>query len=334
MSIDTKSTVNELNVPTLSESDVLKNEPAAPGPGHQLQAADSVKAGFRRSFSAALERVETKLAAICHRSPVRPLVLAWALLALGLCLLLGGIVVHFRAAKPSSGAQVLVSTQAASAPIAAASLEKPAIVAPHSEVIGTESKTVLPTPGHSGATEIPHEAPPKKQEEVKDPKATQGPDAISGAKSESQNSVMPASSSTEAPIESSKAEDSLESVFGADRSGNGVPDRLDRWIHKTFLAKSTQEAALAYFRTALPLANKAFQGVSLSSNEKLMALRAAECYLVTAHEGGLALAPNLNDRVLMLGGEAAVRIKVLFKQLEGVHYTVAGNSAGACVGNQ
>ena len=124
--------------------------------------------------------------------------------------------------------------------------------------------------------------------------------------------------------------ESLDSVFGVDDSGNGVPDVLDRWGGKTFQSKVILASAQAYYRTALPLATKAQMGVTLTPSEKLSVLRATECYLITSTQEGLRSPPNLNDRVLIQGGQAAERLKGLFGQLQATDYAVSGNRKKAC----
>jgi hypothetical protein len=126
------------------------------------------------------------------------------------------------------------------------------------------------------------------------------------------------------------ANESLESVFGVDDSGNGVPDVLDRWGGKIFQSKVILAAAQAYYRTALPLATKAQMGVTLTPSEKLSVLRATECYLITSMQEGLRSPPNLNDRVLIQGSRAAERLKGLFNQVQATDYVVSGSRKKAC----
>ena len=126
------------------------------------------------------------------------------------------------------------------------------------------------------------------------------------------------------------ANESLDSVFGVDDSGNGVPDVLDRWGGKTFQSKVILAAAQAYYRTALPLATKAQMGVTLTPSEKLSVLRATECYLITSTQEGLRSPPNLNDRVLIQGGQAAESLKGLFNQVQAADYVVSGSRKKAC----
>ncbi len=113
-------------------------------------------------------------------------------------------------------------------------------------------------------------------------------------------------------------------------SGNGVPDVLDRWAAKIFQSKVILAAAQAYYQTALPLATKAHMGVTLTPSEKLSVLRATECYLITATQEGLRSPPNLNDRVLIQGGQAAERLKGLFNQVQANDYVVSGSRKKAC----
>ena len=300
MSTDTPSTHEKVNVTAQAETST-PTEPAS-----QAQGGDSARSRIPGWARPMFKKIEAQFTRRCSRIPIKPLVLAWGLLVVGLFLLLGGVMLHFYASKPS--------TEGASAVLAQAA-----------------STTALP---HPSPPAKPPEDEAKPQENLKAtaPPPTQSPQPMSSPTSEPPSETLPIESSAKAPTEEGPpAEDSLDIVFGADHSGNGVPDQLDRWIHQTFLAKKTQQAAQAYFRSALPLANKAFQGITLSKNEKQMVLRRAECYLVTAYEAGLPSAPNLNDRVLMMGGEAVVRMKALFKELQGFDYTVVGNSAGACV---
>ncbi len=118
--------------------------------------------------------------------------------------------------------------------------------------------------------------------------------------------------------------------FGSDANANQVPDTLDRWLSATLHSPEIQEAGRQYYRTVLPLATKLNLGIALSNAEKLNALRAAECYLLTATEGGLPVPPNLNNQVLMQGGDAAERMKGLFKTLQGVEFVVSANRGKAC----
>lgn len=127
-----------------------------------------------------------------------------------------------------------------------------------------------------------------------------------------------------------KADTKADAGFGEDADLNQVPDILDRWLSLTLNTPQVQEAGRAYYRTVLPLATKLHLGIGLSNAEKIQALRAAECYLLTATEGGLPVPPNLNNQVLMQGGDAAERMRALFKTLQGVEFVVSENRTNAC----
>lgn len=335
-------------------------------------------------MGAKLRRLDAHLLAWLSRLPIRPEVLAWSMLALGLSIFLVGLGIYFWGPKesevdqpPAQEESSQVATVEEAQPAQSAKSEptqpeptKPESAQPESaqpelaqpEPTQPEPRTAAASPpvdfGPALAAdsegpvlgkihlEKPRVVPPRRGavehgEGTRSSKAEPSAIPASGSAAAAANSASspplsvakaasaPAASEPEAkPTES--AMDSLDSVYGADASGNGVPDNLDRWMTKTFQSKAILEVAQAYYQNVLPLATKAQMGVALTKSEKLSVLRATECYLITATQEGLRSPPNLNDRVLIQGGQAAERMKGLFSQVQAADYAVSGSRKKAC----
>ncbi len=265
---------------------------------------------WRRVLHTALHGLQ-RLGALVRRLPLRSLALV--ALGMGLALFGLGLVLYLRPAP---------STPAADTPAPAAS-----VPLAHGE--GTEEKSVTSStpqpPAHAAAAEA---VAASTGEPPASALAAEHPAAVASAVETESARAEPKPEAEAQP----KADFLLDPIYGKDGNTNGVPDALDRWLTRTLQSPVTQEAARQYYRVVLPLASKLHLGIALSKAEKLGALRAAECYLLTAGEEGLRVPPNLNDRVLMLGEEQAARMKALFKALQGVDFPLSANRQQACGG--
>lgn len=269
---------------------------------------------------------------------VAPKVLAISLLGLVTTLLAAGLALYFwpssapegpkagaaaavAAAAPADAYEPAASARAVPTVSARRAKDVPSIVPPLPAAAVAEAPIVIPPP--SPVASSPVAAAPASAPAATAPAKPAPPAAPIAA-------VVPPASPQPAPAVAPEPAAVVDTTFGVDATGNGVPDALDRWVARSLRPPATQEAARSYYTTVLPLATKAHLGIGLSLNEKRTALRAAECYLVTATDDGLRSPPNLNDQVLRLGGEAAARMKGLFQQLQGVDYPVSGRRQQAC----
>lgn len=361
--------------PSVTPLAVASQHNAREGPRGEVKGGPGLVAQMRRRLKPIVRwvlRVDAKAVALVARIPVKPKVLAWGMLGVGLSIWAAGLVLYFTSPPPQEESPVGPPVQEAGptpspqpeAPVPVAEQKEtaqppsepappPVVLAPKAPEPPRESALASDSEGpvlgkiHLEKPEIapvrPRVIDPALENDSAPEHSSEKTAAKDGTSAQEHVSAHDSTKATRAAAETqaaaegvappggaAKPDNAIESVFGADQSGNGVPDGLDRWMAKTFQSKVAQEAAQAYYRSALPLANKAYLGVSLSKSEKIAVMKAAECYLITAHEEGMRGAPNLNDRVLMMGGEAAERIKGLFKQVEGFDYPVKGVRKLAC----
>lgn len=287
-----------------------------------------------RSLLARLPRAVPAWPARWH---VAPKMLAWSLAGLLTTLLAVGLSLYF---WPTSAPE---SDKASATPaVAAASVDAHDAPTPHAvPAVSSRSAKGLPSivPPLPAATvaEAPVLAPRPTPPASAVPAPISVTPAVSPGAPEPAKLAEPATPvapvAATAPITPAEAPEpaaAVDNTYGVDVTGNGLPDALDRWMARSLRSPATQEAARSYYATVLPLATKVHLGISLSLTEKRTVLRAAECYLVTAADDGLRTPPNLNDQVLRLGGEAAARMKGLFRQLQGVDYPVSGRRQQAC----
>lgn len=393
--------------PSVRSPAVAPQDPAGGVPKGEAAPAPGLVAKMRKRLKPVVAwvlRVDAKAVALVGRIPVKPKVLAWSMLGVGLSIWAAGLVLYFTSPTPEEVAAAGPPVQEAG-PAPSPKPEAPVPVVEKKEadqpapepavpkasepeappVLSKDVSSSLPAnvlverPG-SAPPAVPAPSAPERPRESALASDSEGPvlgkiqlekPLIAPVRPRVIDSAREDDSAPERPAEKPAAKDAssartsaadqestqaarapgekqsaaegapppggvarpdnaVDSVFGADQSGNGIPDGLDRWMAKTFQSKVAQEAAQAYYRSALPLANKAYLGVSLSKSEKGAVMKAAECYLITAHEEGMRGTPNLNDRVLMMGGDAAERIKGLFKQVEGFDYSVKGVRKLAC----
>jgi hypothetical protein len=259
--------------------------------------------------------------ALLARIPAQSLALV--MLGVGLALFSLGLALYFWPATPRGPAVEAL----AEAPAAAASDAPAALPEAASQPAMVLDKPVVTAPAEPGDSAPPATALEPALPVVPGSQAASAPIAASAPAAPEVAEVA----ASQAELPQPKVPEGLpDRTYGNDSNGNGVPDVLDRWLSRTLHSQVTQEAARQYYRTVLPLATKLHHGIALSTSEKLSALRVAECYLITSADEGLRVPPNLNDRVLLQGGEPAERMKALYRQLQGVDYLVTGNRQQAC----
>ncbi len=251
--------------------------------------------------------------------------LALVVLGMGLAVFAMGLVLYFSSrSSPAVGPERAFPADGAASVVQA---PLPSLVALGPQASEPASKV----PAAVKEVTPPLESAPASEAGASAASASAAPEPpASAAQASVEGAFGPAQALPPALPAANEPEPQADTTYGVDANVNGVPDVLDRWLTRTLQSPVTQEAGRQYYRAVLPLATKLHLGVALSNAEKLTALRAAECYLITATEEGLRVPPNLNDRVLIQGGEAAERMKGLFKELQGVNFPVSANRRGAC----
>lgn len=276
---------------------------------------------WRRAGHLVLRVLQT-LGAMARRVPLQSVALV--ALGAGLALFSLGLASYLRSSPQAAGHAPGVAMAGASAPESsdhAEGVPRTAEAGPSAAHTPAESahETKAPAPEAEGKDMAQEGAKAEAKEDAKEAKE----EVKDAARAE-------ATAIPDEAKEDTKPESMLDPAYGKDSNANGVPDALERWLTRTLHSVPTQESARQYYRTVLPLASKLHLGVALSRNEKLTALRAAECYLLTANDEGLRMPPNLNDKVLMLGDDPATRMKALFAALQGVDFPLSVSRQQAC----
>ena len=107
----------------------------------------------------------------------------------------------------------------------------------------------------------------------------------------------PAEPSGPASATPSSSKPPLTANFDTDADGNGVADRLDKYVAGIPGSYRTKAAATAYFRLVSKLAAKVIGGVTLTRQERVGMVVALECYTLSADEEGVRVA-GLEDEFM------------------------------------
>lgn len=300
----------------------------APNAGEPPLVTDEVSVGRlslgRRAADAVRALLARSLSVVRRVRRVNLVALALVVMGMGLAVFAMGLVLYFSSRSTPAAAPELAPSARPQASAASVDPATPPSLTEGGEPSREPASKTLPAVQESAADPTPVEPLATAAS------AVAAPGLPASAPQESVDAFGPAEALPAAPTAVTEPEPLADATYGVDANVNGVPDVLDRWLTRTLQSQATQEAGRQYYRTVLPLATKLHLGVALSKAEKLSALRAAECYLITAIEEGLRVPPNLNDRVLIQGGEAAERMKGLFKELQGVDFPVSPNRRSAC----